>query len=228
MELLKSIGLFLWGIARRFYYWMPFVLLDITDLWGRYLRRFGEMPANSIVIFTALAVTWAAILTFHEQRRQSVHYGSRPQIRIQPARSGDNWFLNMHNDGDTGVFAAQILILKSNNDRYGTGSNYMAEWSNTDNDKAEIMRGHFRSLKITRPLMWEPEPKAIDSRHLRDPAWMRGPSYRTLMGIPESQEGDVTVEYEYEIKISISSSPSLAGGVLHKRYTLNKYAMTEL
>lgn len=78
MELLTSLRLFLWGVIKRFYYWMPFILLDTFDLWERYLKpffngRFGgdvELPPETIVIITAFGLAWAAFLTYHDLRKQ--------------------------------------------------------------------------------------------------------------------------------------------------------------
>ena len=42
MRLLQPIYYFFWGILKRFYYWMPFVILDVPELWQRYLEPFAS------------------------------------------------------------------------------------------------------------------------------------------------------------------------------------------
>lgn len=76
MEKIKSLGWFCWGLLKRGYYWGPFVLLDVADLWGLYLdpaleRISGsevEMPDTAIWMGAGIGVAWSAILTYHEER----------------------------------------------------------------------------------------------------------------------------------------------------------------
>lgn len=78
-ELWTSAKAFLWGILSRFWYWLPFVLLDATDLWDRYVRRFIkyvlpgrdlELPPDIFLIIAVLAIIWCGFLTFHELRQR--------------------------------------------------------------------------------------------------------------------------------------------------------------
>ncbi|GEM_PF-2061958 len=79
MELLQSSRYFLWGILKRFYYWLPFVVLDIPDLWQRYLEPFAarlgwelKMPDTLTSILVMVSLAWAGILTYDELRMQKV------------------------------------------------------------------------------------------------------------------------------------------------------------
>jgi hypothetical protein len=80
MELLQSIRYFFWGMLKRFYYWLPFVVLDIPDLWERYLEPFAstrlgwelKMPDTLTTILVFASLIWAGVLTYHELRQQKI------------------------------------------------------------------------------------------------------------------------------------------------------------
>ena len=80
MELLQSILYFFRGILKRFYYWLPFVALDVPDLWQLYLEPFFStilgreiaMPATLTSALVAASLVWAAILTYHELRNDNL------------------------------------------------------------------------------------------------------------------------------------------------------------
>ncbi len=82
MELWLSIRYFFWGILKRFYYWLPFVVLDIPDLWQRYLEPFAskfgwelEMPDILTSALVIASLVWAGVLTYHELRTKKVNLG---------------------------------------------------------------------------------------------------------------------------------------------------------
>ncbi|MFC1966469.1 hypothetical protein ACFLWI_05945 [Chloroflexota bacterium] len=85
MDLLSSIRYFSWGILRRFYYWLPFIVLDIPDLWEKYLIPFIrwltgrelEMPSDATTILVILSLVWAGISTYHELRQENVKLGDK-------------------------------------------------------------------------------------------------------------------------------------------------------
>lgn len=77
---MQSACYFFWGILKRFYYWLPFVVLDIPDLWQRYLEPFARvrlgwelrMPDTLTSILVMASLAWAGILTYHELRQQKI------------------------------------------------------------------------------------------------------------------------------------------------------------
>ena len=76
MDLAKSILLFGTGILRRFYYWVPALLLDPFDLYERYVRNWLPSGAPDRIVIPMwagllvliLLIGWAALMTFHELR----------------------------------------------------------------------------------------------------------------------------------------------------------------
>jgi hypothetical protein len=70
--LLGSAWAFLWGVLRRFYWWLPAIILDPLDYNERYIEpalgRNVDLPAFVFPLVFGLGITWAAILAYHEQR----------------------------------------------------------------------------------------------------------------------------------------------------------------
>jgi|SRR3972149_11281640 len=75
----ESTKLFLGGILKRFYYWIPPIFLDLFDLYNRYIKKL--LPANyqqdinmpyslGLLIFI-LMILWAGLMTFHELHKIS-------------------------------------------------------------------------------------------------------------------------------------------------------------
>ncbi len=88
MELTKSILLFGVGILKRFYYWVPALLLDPFDLYERYIYNWlpSDAPERIIIPVWAsllaliLLVGWAALRTFHELRLKIIREVSTPTL----------------------------------------------------------------------------------------------------------------------------------------------------
>ena len=88
MELWRSLYLFFWGIFKRFYYWIPALLLDPFDIYEPYIK--SALPGKwqiDIVIPNPWAISaflvlflWAAILTYHELRRAHQHLVSKTSL----------------------------------------------------------------------------------------------------------------------------------------------------
>jgi hypothetical protein len=71
---------FLWGVLKRFYIWLPTVLLDPFDLYERYLKQYlpkeyqfdFKLPTPLFLSVLAICLTAAGILTYHELRTKVV------------------------------------------------------------------------------------------------------------------------------------------------------------
>ena len=76
VALLRSIVLFLWGVLKRFYFWLPAILLDPFDLYNKYIKlRLPpewqgdiEMPSEAFPYVLAGGLIWASVMTYHELR----------------------------------------------------------------------------------------------------------------------------------------------------------------
>ncbi len=75
-EFFKSIRLFLWGIIKRIYIWLPAFLLDPFDFFNRYIYPKREepldMPSDWFPWVLGILVLWAGLRTFHELRSKSL------------------------------------------------------------------------------------------------------------------------------------------------------------
>ena len=70
----ESIHLFLVGLLKRAYYWVPPIFLDPFDVYNRYLKHVFhtgdiEMPSKWGLIAFVIMIFWAAIMTYHELRK---------------------------------------------------------------------------------------------------------------------------------------------------------------
>jgi hypothetical protein len=82
---------FLSGVLKRFYIWLPSILLDPFDLYDRYLKRYlperyqFNLDLPTPVFFPVLAVclTSAAILTYHELRIKVLSEGADEERKRQ-------------------------------------------------------------------------------------------------------------------------------------------------
>ncbi|MDZ4735550.1 MAG: hypothetical protein SGJ07_04300 [Rhodospirillaceae bacterium] len=74
MGFLRSAALFLWGITKRFYFWLPALLLDPFDLYNKYIRAKlpsrlqveGELPSEYFPWVLGVGLGWAGIITYYE------------------------------------------------------------------------------------------------------------------------------------------------------------------
>ncbi len=81
--LLASVGLFLWGVLRRFFLWLPPLVLDRADALGVYAQYRSRLPLPVVgtvdwvighaLIGFGMLLAWAAVLTYHELRITSGH-----------------------------------------------------------------------------------------------------------------------------------------------------------
>lgn len=76
VALLGSAWAFLSGVLRRFYWWLPAIILDPFDYNERYIEpalgRNVDLPAFAFPLAFGLGITLAAVLTFHEQRTKTL------------------------------------------------------------------------------------------------------------------------------------------------------------
>lgn len=82
MELWQSFGYFLAGIFRRFYFWLPSILLDPFDYFNKYIRFWipfrreplGEMniPSEWFPYVLGVTLLWTAGWTYHELRKEKI------------------------------------------------------------------------------------------------------------------------------------------------------------
>jgi hypothetical protein len=98
MESLPSSILALFrGVISRFIYWLPFILLDISDYWEKYIRpgichftgKDVVMPAGTLLVGAGVGIIWSAILTYHELRKEKLKQDEElsPSIEINPTPS---------------------------------------------------------------------------------------------------------------------------------------------
>ena len=77
MQLYESAGTFLLGVIKRFYYWLPSVLLDPFDLYNKYfktmlgLQRDIDMPSEAFPYVLAGGLLWAAVVTYHDLNKST-------------------------------------------------------------------------------------------------------------------------------------------------------------
>jgi len=100
-ELLLSIKDLVKGILRRFLLWVPFLLLDSSDYWERYLHPWllqitGKnfmIPDGALLALMILGVAWAGILTFHElhERKAALDKKLEPTVEFSETAIIQQW-----------------------------------------------------------------------------------------------------------------------------------------
>ena len=158
MELPISIRLFVWGIIKRYYYWLPFVLLDIFDLWERYIQPclsylFGKdigMPPTWI--FIVIPVVWAGILTYHELRKAKVDaehkikdiLDTKPSITVDCET--ERGYLQVCNNGEKAVFTAKAQRI--DDDGEPMGDDWLIKWKGSGQIEQTIYKGDTQILEV--------------------------------------------------------------------------------
>ena len=99
--LARSIGALVWGVISRFIYWLPFILLDISDYWEKYIRpgilhftgKDVVMPSGTLLVGAAVGVVWSVILTYHELRREKLKQDEEltPTVEIDSTPLLQQW-----------------------------------------------------------------------------------------------------------------------------------------
>ena len=95
------------GIIKRFWSWLPFLLLDAFDLWARYVMprlllitgEKLELLHGTLLLFAVIGVAYSALLTYHELRKEKVaiHDELTPTVEIDSTPILQPW---QTDDGD--------------------------------------------------------------------------------------------------------------------------------
>ena len=96
-----SVFALLRGVVARFIYWLPFIILDISDYWEKYIRpgilhftgKDVVMPSGALLVGAAVGITWSGILTYHELRTKKLEQDEElsPSVEIDPMPSLQEW-----------------------------------------------------------------------------------------------------------------------------------------
>lgn len=100
-SLAQSILALLEGIVSKFIYWLPFILLDISDYWEKYIRPAikhftGEdavMPSGALLVVAAVGIVWSTLLTYHELRTKKLDQDEElaPNVEIDSSPTLQEW-----------------------------------------------------------------------------------------------------------------------------------------
>jgi|SRR5579872_2358935 len=100
-SLARSILALLNGVISKFIFWLPFILLDISDYWEKYVRpglqhftgRDVVMPSGTLLGFAAFGILWSGILTYHELRIKKLEQDEElaPNVEIDPNPILQEW-----------------------------------------------------------------------------------------------------------------------------------------
>lgn len=95
MPLLYSFGLFSWGVLKRCPLWLPFLLLCLWPAGDRLLQEWVRaslsvtpLPPATWPVLAGMGLGWAAILTFHDLRKQLVACQAISRQQAAAARLG--------------------------------------------------------------------------------------------------------------------------------------------
>src|ERR1700722_15723866 len=89
------------GVIYKFIFWLPFILLDISDYWEKYIRpgilhftgKDAVMPSGALLVGAGVGIVRSAILTYHELRTQKLSQDEElaPNVEIEPTPTLQEW-----------------------------------------------------------------------------------------------------------------------------------------
>ena len=149
----------------------------------------------------------------------------KPSISVTPVPMENLWYLEVTNNGERGVFAAEVCIFEEKDSSMGSkyvpiGSRYNALWGNTSTDKSEILNGQSDIIRIA------------SIRHTDAAQYFVMKAYDP---VKKSRYEVRHIEFELfrdsmhpqNIQVIISSDPSLKGGAFIREYSISLRGMTE-
>lgn len=192
-----------------------------------------------IVGITKLPMNWWPLVTFvvfcvlvgwmisDLYRKNSRLLNAMPSISVEPIREGETFYLKVHNDGEQGVFKAQIQLEAEDDPQVWALKNYTGCWKNANRGDLEIMKGHTGWIKIAELINY---PNSV-SEYLK--IWFFDDKLYAVNYISSSThwigatiaspDGDAKpmTKHEYELQVTISANPSLREGVYKGNFRLD-------
>ncbi|MCX6004195.1 MAG: hypothetical protein NT082_00735 [Chloroflexi bacterium] len=184
--------------------WVPPVQQFIAEY---IIKQFPGFPSNinwlavvSTIVFLVFVISTLWDLSKNVEEAEN----KKPSIKVVALSSNNESFLEVTNNGEKGVFKAQIALLHS---KFSTmGYLYNGVWSSTNTNTSEIMKGQSDTIWISTVKFTKED--ALFELHAFDTTKnlkyeMRSVRYNDLGKLnPKS-----------EIEVNISSEPSLRKGV---------------
>jgi Ca2+/Na+ antiporter len=149
----------------------------------------------------------------------------KPSISVTPEPLEDSWYLEVTNNGERGIFTAQICVFGNKeapiDSKYSPiGTRYNALWGNTNTDKSEIMNGQTDIVKIASIRYADNETYFVMEGY--DPVKKSSYDVRHI-----EYEGFRDLLKQQIIQIIISADPSLKDGAFIRDYTVSLKGITE-
>lgn len=180
-------------------------------------------PLITFVAFCVLVI-WMISGLYRERSRL---LNSRPSIYVEPVREGETFYLKVHNDGEQGIFKAQIQLDAEDDPQVWTLKNYTGHWKNSNRGDLEIMKGHTGWIKIAELIshpnsssvylkIWFFDDKLYAANYISSSTHWIGATITS----PDGSTKPMT-KHEYKPQVRISATPSLREGVYQERFRLN-------
>lgn len=100
-SLLRSIMALFSGVVSRFIFWLPFILLDISDYWEKYIRpgilhftgKDAVMPSGTLLGAAGVGIVCSVILTYHELHTKKLEQDEElaPNVEIESTPTLQEW-----------------------------------------------------------------------------------------------------------------------------------------
>ena len=149
----------------------------------------------------------------------------KPSISITPVPINDLWYLEVTNNGERGIFTAEVCIFEEEDSSMDSkykpiGSRYNALWGNTNTDKSEIMNGQSDIIRIASIKRTDAAQYFVMKAY--DPVKKSPYDVRHI-----EFEGFRDSVHQQNIQVIISSDPSLKGGAFIREYSISLKGITE-
>lgn len=180
-------------------------------------------PFLTFFVFCGLVV-WMIYGLYRENSRL---VNDRPSVYVEPMREGETFYLKVSNNGEKGVFKAQIELESEDDPAVWRLKNYIGYWKNANSGESEILKGHNDWIKIAE-LMGHAssasvylkvsyyEGKFNRENYISSSSHWIGATIRSGDG-----ETKLMSKHEYKLRVTISANPSLREGIYQEKFRLN-------
>lgn len=195
---------------------------------GRNILGITELPMSwwplaTFIVFCVL-VGWMIIGVYNENNRL---LSNKPSINVEPMEDGKSYYLKVVNNGEQGIFKAEIELESEDDPQVWGLKNYTGYWRGANGGEFPIMKGHTGWVKIAERTNGGRssvehlnicffDDRICEARYVSSSAHWIGATI-----VSRSGERKPMTKHRYKLRVVISANPSLREGVYKGRFRLS-------
>lgn len=150
LDVIESLLLFLWGVVRRFWFWLPPLLLDPMDAAERLFGVIYEVPQVVGWSLFGVGLFVAALFTYHDERMRSERLADR--LADERAPSIPLWVAREQQDAVTWLaryfgMGHHLISLRITEEQYPEWLKQAEQWQGS---VLHHMRSYFSEMEAQR------------------------------------------------------------------------------